>query len=155
MRYLLGFLCLLALPAWAQPAPPLYEVSGTTILRWTPPAENVDGTPLTDLDGYRIYWGMSSRDYIDSVDISDEGLTQQLVTVPLDSDNQTTWYFAMTAYDVDGNESAYSNEVRKTLTINVIDNRPPAPPILEEVEMQFTCIGITTDIICTITITDG
>jgi hypothetical protein len=29
---------------------------------WTPPTQNTDGTPLTDLTGYRIEWGSCNAD---------------------------------------------------------------------------------------------
>ena len=31
--------------------------SGEAVLRWAPPTENEDGTPLADLSGYRVLWG--------------------------------------------------------------------------------------------------
>ncbi len=36
---------------------------GTATLSWTPPTQNTDGSPLTDLAGYRVYWGTSSGNY--------------------------------------------------------------------------------------------
>jgi hypothetical protein len=79
-------------------------------LSWDAPTENVDGTPLTDLAGYNIYWGTVSRQYDFSVALSDPGLlSYQIQLAP------GTYYFSMTATDVDGNESAFSNEVSKLI----------------------------------------
>ncbi len=77
-------------------------------LDWVAPTENVDGTPLTDLTAYRIYYGAGSRSYDDVLDLPDPAATSY--TVDLVSG---TYYVAMTAIDGDGNESAYSNEVIK------------------------------------------
>ena len=79
-----------------------------TDLGWVAPTENVDGTPLTDLAGYRIYYGDSSRDYSDMADVVDPVVTTHSITLISGS-----YYVAMTALDADGNESAYSNEVVK------------------------------------------
>ena len=139
--------------AFAQPAP-LYTITGDTTIRWVPPTENVDGTPLTDLAGYRVYWGEDAGGpYPNQMDISDGSLTSSPVTFTLDHAGQVTWYFVMTAIDTDGNESAYSNEVAKTITVTITDNRPPAPPTQLEVDMNFSCIGSMSEIICTIEVT--
>jgi hypothetical protein len=78
-------------------------------LTWVAPTQNVDGTTLTDLAGYRIYWGTASRDYTDSVEINDPATLSH--TLVLESGD---YYVAMTAFDAQGNESAFSNEVLKT-----------------------------------------
>ncbi len=75
-------------------------------LNWVPPTENVDGSPLTDLAGYRIYYGEQSRAYTEELAVSDAAATGQNVEL-----RSGSYYFAMTALDADGNESAYSNEV--------------------------------------------
>jgi hypothetical protein len=79
-------------------------------LRWRAPTQNEDGTPLNDLAGYVIYWGTTSRDYIDYEPINSVTTTEWEVTAPPGS-----YYFAMTAVDADGNESGYSNEVFKVI----------------------------------------
>jgi len=80
------------------------------ILRWQAPTQNVDGSALTDLSGYVIYWGTSSRRYTDSHAINSPTTTQWEVTVPAGS-----YYFAMTALDSENNESGYSNELLKVI----------------------------------------
>ena len=84
------------------------SVLGLVTLEWQAPTENVDGTPLNDLAGYRIYYGQFSRSYTDEVSVADELSTQHEIELPSGS-----YYFAMTALDGQGNESAYSNEVVK------------------------------------------
>ena len=86
--------------------------SGVATLSWNAPTTNGDGTPLTDLAGYKIYYGTSSSSYSQSIDVGNtttytiEDLTEGL-----------TYYFATTAYDAGGNESGYSNEVVKTVPL--------------------------------------
>ncbi len=36
---------------------------GSVTLNWTAPTQNEDGTTLTDLDGYKIYWGTTPGSY--------------------------------------------------------------------------------------------
>jgi hypothetical protein len=79
-------------------------------LSWDAPTENVDGTPLTDLAGFNLYWGNASRQYDSSVALKTPGaLSYRIELAP------GTYYFSMTAIDVDGNESAFSNEVSKLI----------------------------------------
>ena len=80
-------------------------------LSWVPPTTNVDETPLTDLAGYKIYYGTSSGNYTEVVDTNDSLSTEYT----LGNLAPGTYYFAATAYDTFGNESDYSNEVSKTI----------------------------------------
>ena len=78
-------------------------------LSWVPPTENIDGTPLNDLSGYRVLWGTESRNYSNSLNISDPAVTSVDIGV-----NIGTYFFAMKAIDSAGDESSFSNELRKT-----------------------------------------
>ena len=86
------------------------RVNDSVTLNWQAPAQNVDGTPLTDLAGYRIYYGQQSRNYSESVPINGTSRTDYSLNL-----SSGDYYFAMTAIDADGNESGYSNEVLKTV----------------------------------------
>jgi len=81
-----------------------------TTLRWEAPTENVDGTPLTDLAGFVVYWGPSSRNYTGSMPINSATATEWDISI-----GSGEYYFAMTAVDAEDNESAYSNEVVKII----------------------------------------
>jgi hypothetical protein len=59
-----------------------------------------------DLAGYIMYYGTASRNYKYDVDIGDE--TSVTISGLIDGKK---YYFAVTAYDIDGNESAYSAEI--------------------------------------------
>jgi len=84
-------------------------------LSWDAPTTNVDGTPLTDLAGYNIYYGTESGSYAHSINVGNV-LTYSF---SISEDLNRTYYFAATAYDTSANESEYSNEVSKYL-----DGRP-------------------------------
>ena len=80
-------------------------------LSWDAPTTNADGTPLTDLAGYKIYVSKSPGLYADSIDVGN------VLTKTLMNFCEGTYYFVATAYDTSGNESAYSNEVSKAINI--------------------------------------
>lgn len=84
--------------------------SGEALLSWTPPTTNVDGTPLTDLSGYKIYYGTATGTYNSTLDVGNTA-----TSTVMNLTEKTTYYFAVTAYDTTGNESSYSNEVSKTI----------------------------------------
>jgi hypothetical protein len=82
--------------------------TGSAMLSWTPPTQNTDGSALTNLAGYRVYWGTSQGNYTNSTTIS-SGLSSYVV----DQLTPATWYFALTAVNSAGAESAYSNIATK------------------------------------------
>ncbi len=86
------------------------SVQGTVTLSWVAPTENVDGSPLTDLAGYRVYYGTSPRNYTNMRDVANPSATSASFSLP-----SGDYRVAMTALDGQGNESAYSNEVVKTV----------------------------------------
>ncbi len=94
--------------------------AGQASLSWAAPVTNSDGTALTDLVGYKVYYGTASGNYTQDVGV--ENVTNYTVS------NLTggTYYFAITAYDISGNQSAYSNELSKTIppqsTLTVTDS---------------------------------
>ncbi|MDH3642435.1 MAG: hypothetical protein OES38_10090, partial [Gammaproteobacteria bacterium] len=51
------------------------NVNGVLSLTWVAPTENVDGSPLTDLAGYKIYYGDSSRSYLTPTVVNDATAT--------------------------------------------------------------------------------
>lgn len=80
------------------------------VISWSPPSKNSDGSALTNLAGYRIYYGNAPKSYSQSVTISESSATQW--TLPL---APGSWYFAIAALNSSGYESAYSAEVAKTI----------------------------------------
>ena len=82
--------------------------TNSLMLSWTAPTTNEDGSPLEDLAGFRLYYGNESGDYLYVTDVGN------YTTVEIDDLSDDTWYVTVTAYDVFGNESEYSNEINYT-----------------------------------------
>jgi Fibronectin type III domain len=86
--------------------------SGSVTLSWEAPTSNTNGTPITDLSGYRIYYGPSPSDLSQTVEITGVGIQ----TYVLDDLPSGTWYFAVMALSSSGNDSPLSNVVAETIT---------------------------------------
>jgi hypothetical protein len=78
--------------------------SASARLSWTAPTENADGTALTDLAGFKVYWGSAVDELSFSAPIDNPSVSMFLI------ENLTAaqWFFAVTAIDSAGNESALS-----------------------------------------------
>jgi hypothetical protein len=85
--------------------------SGGVTLRWDAPTTSADGSPLTDLAGYKVYWSTTQGSYANSATLNNPGVTTYVV----DQLTPATWYFVVTAFDTSGNESKYSDVVSKTI----------------------------------------
>lgn len=100
----------------AQDQLPMFSISVdqmgnfSTTLSWTAPTENDDGTPLTDLAGYKIYWGNSPGNYTNSVTVDNPGITTYVV----DNLSAGTYTFVATSFNDAGVESVYSNSVTRS-----------------------------------------
>ena len=109
------FLTLLLVLSWVVLASIAYGGEIGIPLSWDVPTTNSDGTSLTDLAGYTIYYGTASGDYSQSINVGNV----TTYTVPISIGG--TYYFAVTAYDTTGNESDYSNEVTKVIEMDLLD----------------------------------
>ncbi len=74
---------------------------------WDPPTRNEDGTTLTDLAGYRIYYGMISGEYTDSVLLDQPGIT----SYQLNGIAPGRYFLVMTAVNGQDMESRHSAEL--------------------------------------------
>jgi hypothetical protein len=83
--------------------------TGSAMLTWNPPTQNTDGSPLTDLAGYKVYWGTTPGSYSSSVVLSNAGLSSYVV----DQLAPATWYFVLTGVNSAGVESGFSNQASK------------------------------------------
>jgi hypothetical protein len=83
--------------------------TGSATLSWTPPAQNTDGSTLTNLAGYRVYWSRVQGNFPNSVTLDNPGLTSYVV----DQLTPGPWYFVVTALNDRGAESPYSNVASK------------------------------------------
>ena len=92
---------------WTQSSAPPTQAAGSqpVTVSWQAPTQNVDGSVLTDLAGYRIHYGSASGSYTSTIQVANPGLTSYVIqSLPTG-----TYYFAVSAYTtagVDGNLSA-------------------------------------------------
>jgi Fibronectin type III domain len=80
-------------------------------LDWQPPTENTNGTPLTNLAGYYIYYGTQSQNYTNTIQITNPGVTTYVV----ENLSPGTYYFVIAAYNSAGEDSADSAQVTTTV----------------------------------------
>jgi hypothetical protein len=101
-----------SLPAFSIRVEASTSGTGSLTFNWSAPVARTDGTPLalTDIDGYVIYFELSSGDYSDTVTVED-GTAQTVTVTDVPIGN---YYVVMKAYDNNGLESAFSAE--KTIT---------------------------------------
>ena len=86
-----------------------------TTLTWNAPTTNIDGSPLTDLAGYKVYHSQASGVYTDT-DSKDVGNVTSINIQNTIGNLKGNWCFVVTAYDIALNESDYSNEVCATFS---------------------------------------
>ena len=89
------------------------ESSPALGLIWVAPSEREDdtGLSLSEIAGYRIYYGTEAGNYQNQFVVNDGSAEQaQIVGVP-----SGAYYLVMTTIDMDGRESSYSSEVVVTI----------------------------------------
>lgn len=85
--------------------------NGSATLSWTPPTRTTTGGTLSNLAGYRIYYGTSPGNLSRTVQVANAGLTRYVV-----SDlSPATYYFSIRAYTSSGSESSGSNVLSKVI----------------------------------------
>jgi len=85
--------------------------SGSATLSWRAPTTNEDGTPLTNLAGYRVRYGTSTGALTRLVDVASAAAT----TVTIQGLTAGTWYFTLSSYTNVGVESDPTAPVSKTI----------------------------------------
>ena len=100
---------------------PLFSCSGgdggstlaSPTLSWVAPSDREDGSglSLSEIAGYRVYYGVEPGNYQSYIDVNDGSAVQaQLSEIPAG-----IYFVALTTIDVDGLESTYSSEVIVTI----------------------------------------
>jgi hypothetical protein len=117
-------------------------VRGSALLNWTAPTRNTDGSPLTNLSGYRLHYGTVATDLVQTLQVTSPTTTSHTLTNLTDG----TWHFGVRALASDGAESVLSNIVSKVIasttethssTRTVTVTRPqPEPPVLQVVDAR-------------------
>lgn len=85
--------------------------NGSATLEWVAPTENTNGTPLTNLAGYQIYYGTSPTALTHTVQIANPSIVSYEVT----NLSPATWYFSVRAYTSASVESTASALASKTI----------------------------------------
>jgi hypothetical protein len=85
------------------------SADGSVTLRWSAPTRNTDGTSVTSLAGYRVYYGQTAGKYSRSLSLPNASLT----SVGIEGLSTGTWHFAIKAIANNGLESAFSQPVSK------------------------------------------
>ena len=87
------------------------SANGTVTMSWTPPTTRTDGSPLTNLAGFRLRYGNSVGNYSNTITIPNPGVTTYLV----ENLARGTYYFVIAAYDSTGIESSNTSPVSGTI----------------------------------------
>lgn len=88
----------------------------TAFLAWVPPITNTDGSPLTNLAGFRVHYGLDSDELSETREVADPQATSAAISGLLPG---RTYFFGVRAYNEQGAESALSNIVSKTTRAGV------------------------------------
>ena len=113
--------------------------TGSAVVRWTAPTANTNGSTLTNLAGYRVYYGTSSSSFPQSVTVNDVTALNATVS-PLAAG---TWYFKVRTLNANQVESTDSNVASKSVAgatsagsvkITISGSTTPPPSGSSEVE---------------------
>jgi|GEM_PF-6504533 len=92
------------------------KASASVTLNWYVPTTNTDGSRLTNLAGFKLYYGYGSPcNFMEVIDVG--YVSNYSVTLPIG-----TYCFALSSYNSVGIESSLSNTVYRTETDTYIDN---------------------------------
>jgi len=85
-------------------------------LAWDPPTHNLDGSPIENLAGYKVYYGSTSSDYGTCLDVGNARAANISGLI-----EGAAYYFSAKTYNTEGLESPFSDEFAWT----VPDVTPP------------------------------
>jgi hypothetical protein len=85
--------------------------TGSAVLTWSAPTMNTDGTSLTDLRNYKIYYGTNPS----ALNLVIDNIPAGTLTYPVPALSSGTWYFAMTAINAADVESMRTNLASKVI----------------------------------------
>jgi hypothetical protein len=94
-----------------KPTPAPIPSTGTVTVDWTPPTENTDGSVLTNLAGYEIYYSTNPNNLTESVKVTNAGLSAYTMSDLASG----TWYFAIAAVSSTGAQSTRSETISTKL----------------------------------------
>jgi len=89
------------------------SASGKATLSWLPPTRNADGSPMTDLAGFYIYYGTSPQAMTHAIQVRDPRLTDYTIM----NLSPGKYYFSVGAYTASGAQSGLSPPVSKFIPV--------------------------------------
>lgn len=102
-------------------------LADNALISWTPPTTHTDGTPLTDLSGYRLLSGCVTPGQYERPSLTLGVVTSyDLGGLP----STGTCYFALQSLDSTGDLSAYSNEASKFMGLLAPPSAPTSGPVI-------------------------
>ena len=114
----------LSFPSSPPNPPGTPTVTGDALVSWTPPLLNADGSALTDLSGYKIYFGVDSAALSQSTSVAASASSYQFNGL-----TPGTWYFAVSSLSAKGGEGIQSNVASKAID----DTGSPPPQVCPSV----------------------
>jgi len=88
------------------------STGGPAVLSWSRPTQNTDGSSLTNLAGYRLYYGQSASQLNAVREITSAATT----SITIDGLATGTWYFSLASFTTSGTESTRVGPVSVTIT---------------------------------------
>jgi hypothetical protein len=122
----------------------------TITVNFLPPTENTDGTPLTDLVGYRVLWGLTAALSGGSATVANPSATSITYT----PGSPGTWISAIRAINSKGRESDDSNLTSATATstspsssasVTVTVDPAPKPPTNATATVALASLNVPLD----------
>jgi len=91
---------------------PAFVMAGSADISWIAPNQREDMSALleSDIAGFKIYYGLSSGNYTNSVTINDGSTVSHQIN---GLNENEMYFFVVTTIDTDGRESIFSSEVQK------------------------------------------
>jgi Putative Ig domain len=90
---------------------PITSEGGAAMLTWVPPKQNEDGTPVTNLAGFHIYFGTDASALTSDINVADASSTSYTIK----GLSAGVYYFTVVAYNSLGTESDNSNIADQTI----------------------------------------
>jgi hypothetical protein len=126
--------------------------TASATLTWVAPTTNTDGSPLTNLAGYRIQFGATSDTLGNQVDIANPlALSGTVDKIP-----GGTWLFGVKAYSKDSIESVWSSPlmqktvvvsppVTQSASVTITVKTQPNPPVITTIDTTAYEVNKSTD----------
>jgi hypothetical protein len=85
--------------------------AGSATLSWAKPADNTNGTPITNLAGYVLRYGTNLSSLTTQISLTSPNTT----SVEINNLSPGTWYFEVASVNTSNVESAFSSAVSKAI----------------------------------------